>query len=429
MKMHISILRWVTVLAVSGCCLPEAHSQEWSQFRGNTGMGEASHAANLPVEWSETQNVAWKTEIPSIGWSTPVAMDGKLWLSGATKEGHEFYAYAVDAKSGKIVFEEKLFHCDKPEPLGNSVNCYASPSAVIEKGRVYFNFGSYGTACLETPSGKILWKRDDMPCRHYRGPGSSAILHENLLILTFDGVDRQYVTALDKLTGKTIWRTDRTTEWTDWDVNGKPKRDGDFRKAFATPVVMDHEGTPILICPASSSVFAYDANTGKELWKVPNTGHSTSVSPIYGAGLVIAATGAGKSEILAIRPDGSGDVSESHVEWRFGGRDVPTTPSPVIVDDLIYLISNRGTLTCLELETGESVWREKIGGNYIASPVHSNGRIYFLSSSGKIVVIRAGRTFEQMAENRLDEGFMASPCVLNDALILRTKTHLYRIEN
>jgi outer membrane protein assembly factor BamB len=399
----------------------------WPEFRGPSGDGRAD-ASGLPLSWSESSNVRWKTPIPHLGWSTPVVMDGRIWLSSATKAGNDFYAFCMDAQSGKILFEKKLFQCDDPEPLGNSVNCYASPSAAIENGRVYVHFGSYGTACLDTASAKVIWKRDDLPCRHYRGPGSSAILHEDLLILTFDGVDQQYVTALDKRTGKTVWRTDRSTAWKDLGPDGKPKREGDFRKAFTTPIVIQVAGKDQLISPASSAIFSYDPRTGKEIWKVGTPGYSASVSPVYGEGLVLATTGNGKTEMMGIRPDGSGDVTKSHVEWNFKSKDVPTTPSPVVAGDLLFMLGNRGAVTCLDAKTGELVWRERLGGNHIASPILVGDRIYCLSATGKTTVLRAGRTFERLAENELDEGFMASPVALNNALILRTKTHLYRIE-
>lgn len=406
-----------------------AASAEWNQFRGSGGDGlVGAGTSRLPLSWSESENVCWKTAIPHQGWSTPVVMDGKIWLSSATEDGHDFFAYCVDAKTGKILFQKKLFHCVDPEPLGNSVNCYAAPSAAIEKERVYFHFGSYGTACLDATSAKVIWKRDDLPCRHYRGPGSSAILYKNLLILTFDGVDQQYLTALDKHTGETVWRTDRNIEWTDIDENGEPKRDGDFRKAFCTPVVVETKSGEQLISPASSAVIAYDPRTGKELWRVCHNGHTSSVSPVFGKGLVLATTGNRTVEMLAIRPDGKGDVTKSHVAWRFGSKDVPTTPSPVVLDGFLFMLGNRGAVTCLDIETGETVWRERLGGNHIASPILFGDRVYCCSVTGKTTVFRAGGAFKELAVNQLDDGFMASPAVDGDALILRTKTHLYRIE-
>jgi outer membrane protein assembly factor BamB len=248
-----------------------------------------------------------------------------------------------------------------------------------------------------------------------------------LLILTFDGVDVQYVTALDKHTGKTVWKTERQITWNDLDESGKPKREGDFRKGFATPIVIEAGGKAQLISPASSMLFSYAPDTGKELWRIRNTAHTPAVSPVYGDGLVFAVTGHGAAEMLAIRPDGTGDVAASHVAWRVGGKDVPLTPSPVARDGLLYMLADHGAVTCIETATGKTVWRELLGGSYLASPLLDGERVYCFGGSGKTTVIRAGRTFETLAENRLDSGFMASPAVAEGSLILRTKTHLYRV--
>ena len=399
----------------------------WPMFRGSRGNGSVADA-RLPLLWSETNNVRWKIAIPHVGWSTPVVQGDQVWVTSATEKGTNFFAFCVDVKTGKLLFEKQLFHADAPEPLGNGVNCYASPSPAIEPGRVYVHFGSYGTACLDTVTGEVLWKREDLKCRHYRGPGSSVILYRDLLILTFDGVDVQYLIALDKRTGKTVWKSDRTTVWNDLDEKGQPKRDGDFRKGFATPLVIDVSGKAQLISPGSSMLYAYEPATGKEIWRVRNTEHTPAVSPVFGGGVVLAVTGHGAAEMRAIRPDGTNDVTDSHVVWRVAGKDVPLTPSPVVLDGLLYMLSDNGIMTCLETGSGKTVWREPVGGNCLASPILDGERIYIFSVSGKTTVIRAGRSFEKLAENRLDSGFMASPAVAANSLILRTKTHLYCVE-
>jgi outer membrane protein assembly factor BamB len=400
---------------------------DWPMFRGPHSDGSAV-GARLPLHWSETENVRWKTAIPNAGWSTPAVANDRIWLTSATTNGADFFATCVDAKTGRMLMEKHLFHSDKPEPLGNAVNNYAAPSPAIGDGRVYVHFGSYGTACLDAASGDVLWTRDDLPCRHYRGPGSSVVLDHDRLVLTLDGVDVQYVTALDARTGKTVWRTDRAIVWKDLDATGKPKRDGDFRKAFATPLVIHAAGRDQLISPASSALIVYDPGTGKELWRASNAAYSAVVSPLFSGGFVLAVTGHGAAELQAIRPDGTGDVAGTHIAWRVSGKDVPLTASPVIVDGLLYMLADHGVVTCLDVATGQTVWRENIGGTYLASPIHNGERIYLFSNAGKATVIRAGRAFEKLAENRLDAGFGASPAVCGNALILRTKTHLYRIE-
>ena len=351
-----------------------------------------------------------------------------MWLTTATTDGHDFFAICVDAKTGEIRFNERLFHADSPEPLGNNVNCYASPSPVIEPGRVYIHFGSYGTACLDTSTCKVLWERRDLHCRHYRGPGSSPILFENLLILSFDGVDVQYTVALDKTSGRTVWKTDRSTAWDDLDAQGQPTREGDFRKAFSTPLVIDAGGTPQMLSAGSKAAFSYDPRTGRELWKIRHTAHTAVLRPVFSGGLAIFCTGLGKPELWAVRVDGQGDVTNTHVAWK-AGQDAPRTPSPVVVDGLLYMVSDGGVVTCLEVATGKEVWKERIGGNYAASPIVADGRLYFFSQQGKTTVLKPGPTCEVLATNALESGFMASPAVAGKALFLRTRTHLYRIES
>ena len=404
----------------------------WPEFRGPWGNGLATlpgaQPRGFPVRWSETENVKWKTPIPHRGWSTPVVLGNQVWLTTATVEGNGFFAICVDADTGRVVFNEKVFHADNPEPLGNNVNCYASPSPVIEPGRVYVHFGSYGTACLDTATGEPLWERRDLACRHYRGPGSSPIIYKGLLVPTFDGVDVEYLVALDKTTGKTVWKTDRSTRWDDLDAQGKPMCEGDLRKAFSTPLVIDVGGKPQLISAGSKALFSYDPRTGRELWSVRHTAHTAVLRPVFSQGLVVFCTGLGKPELWAVRPDGQGDVTGTHVAWKLE-KGAPKTPSPIAVDDLLYMVSDDGVGMCVEAATGKEVWKERMGGNFAASPIFADGRLYFFNQQGRATVLKAGRACETLSVNALESGCMASPAASGKALFVRTKTHLYRIED
>lgn len=404
-----------------------AGSDAWTEFRGASSDGRSA-AKGLPAKWSETQNVKWKVPIPGRGWSTPVVLGNQVWLTTATEDGQKMYAVCVDRESGKVLLNRELFQNAKPEPLGNDVNCYASPSPTIEKGRVYVHFGSYGTACLDSRTFATVWTRRNLPCRHYRGPSSSPILFENLLILTFDGADYQYVAALNKKTGETVWKTDRSADWNDVDPTGRIIADGDLRKAHSTPIITQVNGRYEMISAGAKAAYAYDPRTGKELWKVDYKGFSASFRPVVGFGMAFIPTGYGRSDLWAVRLGGAGNVTQSNVVWRYG-RNVPAKPSPLLIDDLLYLIDDSGVLTCLEAQTGKEVWKERVGGRYSASPIYAEGRIYCFSEEGATRMFKPGRALQALGENQLADGFMASPAVAGRALFLRTKTHLYRIEN
>lgn len=412
---------------VLGCAvLAGVARADWPEFRGPTADGQVA-AAGLPLTWSETENVKWKTEIPFRGWSTPVVLGGQVWLTTATLDGHDFYAMCLDAATGKVLFNEKLFHNDTPEPLGNAVNGYASPSPAIEPGRVYVHFGCYGTACLDTGTFKVLWQRTDLPCRHYRGPASSVILFENTVILTMDGADVQYLVALDKQTGKTVWKTNRSVKFNDAEGFQKFAKDGDLRKAHSTPFITTVDGQPQMVSPGAKAAYAYDPRTGRELWMVHYGCWSAAARPLVSQGLALILTGAGKTELWGVRLGGQGDVTDSRVAWKYE-KSAAKTASPVIVDDLLYMVNDDSTVTCLEVATGQLVWRERVGGNFAASPIVADGRIYFPNQQGKTTVLKPGRTFAPIATNTLAIGCMASPAADGKALYLRTKTHLYCIE-
>lgn len=419
-------------LALAAICCATARA-DWPEFRGPTGDGHAAPSGSkdvgFPLAWSETNNIKWKTEIPFKGWSTPVILGSQIWLTTATEAGHDYFAICVDKESGKILFNEKVFHTDTPEPLGNgaSMNCYATPSPVIESGRVYVHFGSAGTACLDTKTAKVLWKRNDLPCRHYRGASSSPIGFENLLVLTFDGVDHQYHAALDKQTGATVWQTNRSVKWNDENVPGPLARDGDLRKAHSTPFITSVGGQPLMLSAGAKAAYGYDPRTGSELWRVEHNDYSTAPRPLFANGLAYLVTGHPKREMLAVKVEGRGVVTDTRIAWRLGSR-VPRYASPLMVDGLIYLAAEESFLSCVEAATGAVVWTERVGGKFASSPISADGRLYFFSQEGVTTVVKPGRTYEALATNTLDGGFMASPAADGKAFYLRTKSHLYRVE-
>jgi len=394
-------------------------AENWPQFRGPSGDGH-SDATGLPITWSETENVVWKTPIHGRGHASPVVWDRQIWLTTATRDGLEMSALCIDRETGRIVHDLRVFeNAEEDIQIMNPLNSFASPTPVIEAGRVYVHFGTYGTACLDTATGRTIWQRCDLNCDHFRGPGSSPFIYNELLILHYDGFDVQFVVALNKATGETVWKTDRSTDFAGCN--------GDFRKAFCTPIVIDVDGRPQLISPGSKAAMAYDPDSGEELWKVRWDGFSSASRPLFGHGLLLLNTGFSKAQLWAVRPDGRGDVTDTHVVWRLT-KGVPSKPSVLLIGELLYMADDGGVASCVEAATGEVVWQERLGGDYSASPLYADGRIYFFSHQPTTTVIAPGRQFQSLAVNHLDAGFMASPAVSGKALFLRTETHLYRIE-
>jgi outer membrane protein assembly factor BamB len=410
----------MTLLAAAALTAAALAGDNWPMFRGPQNDGH-SDATGLPMTWGETEYVVWKTAIHDKGWSSPVVWGDQVWMTTAKADGTQLFAVCVDRKTGEILRDIKLYEQEKQDPAHNpgGKNSYASPTPAIEEGRVYIHFGSFGTACLDTKTGEKVWERRDLKCDHWRGPASSPVLYGNLLILTFDGYDAQYVVALDKKDGHTVWRKDRDFNYgTD---------DGDRKKAFATPTVITVKGKPELVSPAAVATTAYDPLTGDELWVVYHGGMNVTQPPLYGQGHVILCTGDAPTRMLAVRPEGSGDLTKTNIDWTCI-KNVPARSSPILVDDLLYFTNETGMLTCIDAKSGDFVWQERLGGSFWASPVYADGRLYFFDDSGTATVAEPGRTWKKLAANKLDDGCMATPAVAGKSLFVRTKTHLYRIE-
>lgn len=400
------------LLASSGISAGE----NWAQFRGPGGLGVAPKA-DLPVTWTP-DSAKWRTPIYGKGWSSPVVWGEQIWLTTATPEGTRLYAICVDLKTGKILHNILVFEIAEPQKAIEK-NSYASPTPAIEEGRVYVHYGAHGTACLNTKTGEKIWTRQDLPCNHWRGPASSPIINGNHLFLQFDGYDLQYVVALDKRNGKTIWKRDRNDDF-DYKTDN-----GDLKKGFGTPAIYEIGGRKHLICPAAVAAVAYAPETGKTLWTVRTGGMNASAVPLFHNGLVYLSNGMGK--FLAVRPDPEKGKHEAKIVWT-KSRTMSRAPSQILLGNRIYMAADQGFAICMEASSGKILWQERIGGRYFASPLYANGNIYCFGELGKVVVVAAKDKYRKLASFDMGEGFMASPAVVGNTMILRTKKALYRIE-
>lgn len=356
-------------------------------------------------------------------------MGDQVWLTNATEDGTKMYAVCLDKATGRKIHDRLLFENPEPEALSNRVNGYGSCSPTIDEKQVYIHFGSYGTAALDRKTGEVVWQRRDLPCRHFRGPGSSVVLYDETLILTMDGIDVQYLVALDRKTGKTVWKTDRTTDFGDVEAGGKIRGDGDFRKAYTTPGFVKVGATVQLVSAGAKACYGYDAATGEELWKVTYDGFSNAASPVFVEDkLAIINTGFGKPRLLGVRLDGElkGDVTKSHVEWDVFKR-IPKLSSPVVIDGKIYVTSDLGILSRIDAKTGKTEESIPLSARFAASGVYAGGRLYYLGEDGEGIVVQPGDEMKIVRINHLDDGFMASPALDGGSLYLRTRSHVYRI--
>lgn len=402
-------------LATSTVCV--SAEDNWNQFRGPRGDG-ASAAKNLPANIEEGSNVIkWKTPIHGKGWSSPVVWGDQIWMTTAPETGEQLFAVCVDATTGKVIHDIKVFDVAKPH-FCHPTNSYASPTPVVENGRVYVHFGRYGTACLDTSSGKKLWENRELDCDHFRGPAASPVIEGDSIFLAFDGVDVQFVVAMNKNSGKVVWNTKRDIDY--------GTTNGDRMKAYSTGQIIEVNGQKQFVSPAATETIAYSLADGKPIWRVRHGGMNAAARPLFVNGLLYLSAGSGDTSLVALKPEGKGDLTKSIV-WSTG-KGVPHRSSQIISNGLLFMTNDDGVATCLDAANGETKWVHRLRGAHWASPVLADGKLYFFSKDGTITVMKAGDEAEVLAKTKLESGFNASPAFKGNAMFLRSFRHLYRVE-
>lgn len=412
--MNRSALALMTLFA--SCLSSLAHADDWPQFRGPSGQGIVARG-ELPVTWGKDKNIAWKQAIPGKGWSSPIVVGGRVYLTTAVpmagSDDVALMALCLNAADGTILWRKEVFRQDgTSSPRIHSKNSHASPTPLVRDGRLFVHFGHQGTACLDL-KGEILWKNTSLHYAPVHGNGGSPILVGELLVFSCDGGDHRFLVALGVADGKVRWKTERTTPATK-------------NFSFSTPLAIEVGGRTQIISPGSDVVAAYDPAGGKEIWRVRYSGYSVIPRPVFGHGLLFICTGYDRPGMLAIRADGKGDVTDTHVVWKTS-KAAPHAPSPLLIGTELYTVADNGLACCRDARTGAIHWQERLGGSYSASPLFADGKLYFQSEQGTGVVVRAGKEFQVLAKNALGERSLASPAAAEGALFVRTEKHLYRI--
>jgi outer membrane protein assembly factor BamB len=390
---------------------------DWPQFRGPTGQGIAEDTS-VPLEWSTQRHVRWKTAVPGAGWSSPVLGGGHVYLTTAVTGESGSLSLRVlsfSAATGAPEWNVDVFGPDTAQTGSlHSKNGYASPTPVLEGNRIYVHFGHNGTACVDH-SGKVIWRNAQLRYSPVHGSGGSPALVDDKLIFSADGASDPTVIALDKETGSVAWTVKRTS-------------DAAKKFSFSTPLLISVQNRPQLVTPGSGVVSALDPTDGREIWRVRyGQGYSVVPRPVFAHGLIFLGTGYDRPTVLAIRPDGQGDVTETHVAWTLT-KSAPNTPSLLVVGDELYMVSDGGIASCVDARTGKTHWQERVGGNFSASPLFAGNRIYLQSEEGVGTVLQPGKTFRVLATNSLEERSLASYAAADRSLFIRTAGHLYRIQ-
>jgi outer membrane protein assembly factor BamB len=422
----IRIYLILTIFLLLGIQSTRAQQDNWTHFRGSN-LNAIATETQVPLVWNDSTNIMWKTDIAGKGWSSPVVYGNQVWVTTATENGKKMLAVCVDINSGKKIYDLLLFQPDTIQSK-HAINTYATPTCCIEDGFVYAHFGTYGTACINTVNGVLVWKRTDLNCNHVQGPGSSPILYKNLLILHYDGTDVRYVVALDKKTGKTVWKTNRPEDL----YKGMASIS---KKAFITPIIITIKGEDLLISSAASALFAYNPDNGKEVWRIVKGRESTVSSPFIENGVLYYYTSWTTPpeivepliELVAVNPVGKGDITKTNILWKLEApRDQLSTP--LIKEGKIYTVDNRSLLMCIDAKTGKIVYSSKLKQKYNSSPIFAGENIYFTSVKGETMIIKPGDKLQLVAENKLSGGEVyATPAFVRNSILFRTDKYLYRI--
>ncbi|MFO0013876.1 MAG: PQQ-binding-like beta-propeller repeat protein [Planctomycetota bacterium] len=386
---------------------------DWPQFRGPSSDAIV-RMDNVPIEWSDSTNIVWRAPIAGLGWSSPVVVEGSIYLTTAVPKGTglSLLAVALDATSGKRIWEREV-RAVESLPSIHAKNSHASPTPIVHEGSVFVHFGTLGTARLARNDGSIEWLCTELIYPPVHGSGGSPVLHDGRLAIVCDGSKDPFVVALDASTGKVVWKTPR----------GVPAT---ISHSFVTPSIAQVDGKTLVLAPGPQHFAAYDLADGSEVFRVLAPGWSVVPQPIVFEDLVIYNHDYDNPELMAVRLGGKGDVTGTHVVWR-RERSAPSTPTPVLVDGLLYTVSDKGIATCLDAKTGEQYWMERLGGNYSASPLYADGRILFLSEDGVATWVGVGKQYEVIRVNEISGRTFATPAFDGTGMYLRTDTELLKI--
>ena len=408
----VRALPWLLVLAF---VLTLPVRAEWPQFRGPGAQGIAP-AGQVPLEWSAEKNIAWKQPVPGVGLSSPVVSDGRVFVTAALRDENGspgVFLFSFRADTGRLESRTLLFPTGElPPGEGHERNVAANATIIAEGDRLYGYVGHHGAICLDR-EGKVIWRTNRLRFDPVPPNGTSPIIAGDLLVYVADCATAAFVMALDKHTGAVRWRVPRVAP-------------GKMKFTFGAPLAIEAAGRRQIVVMGASAITAHDPADGREIWRVRTARDSAGPQPVFAHGLLFVSAGYLRTDLFAIRPDGTGDVTDTHVMWRVS-KGAPLTPALVAVGSELFGVNDAGIATCWEAKTGRVLWQERLPGNYSAAPVAAEGRIYFLNDEGLTTVVRAAREFSILAKNPLGEMTLASPAVSDGAIFIRTLRHVWRL--